>query len=158
MPVMTSAQPLVAAIGDAGYRLTEPRRAVAELVAAREGHFTANDLIEDARARRLGIGRATVFRALDLFTELEMLERIDLPSGDHAYVPCEPQRHHHHIVCEDCGAVTEVEDLGLGAAIEQIQRRTGWQVKTHRLELFGRCPDCSRRRPSAVDVAKSVET
>lgn len=139
---MTTAQPLVDAIGRAGYRLTEPRRAVAELVAGRRGHFTANDLIEDAQARDLDIGRATVFRALDLFTELEVLERIDLPTGDHAYVPCLPQHHHHHIVCEACGKVTEVEELGLGAAIEQIQHRTGWEVETHRLELFGRCPAC----------------
>jgi Fe2+ or Zn2+ uptake regulation protein len=143
---MTTSQPLVSALDEAGYRLTEPRRAVAELVAAREGHFTANDILEDARARDLGIGRATVFRALDLFTVLEVLERIDLPSGDHAYVPCEPQ-HHHHIVCEGCGAVTDVADLGLGAAIEEIQGRTGWQVETHRLELYGRCPACRARRP-----------
>ena len=134
-------------MGGAGYRLTEPRRAVAELVAARDGHFTANDLIEDARAQDLGIGRATIFRALDLFTELDVLERIDLPSGDHAYVPCEPEGHHHHIVCELCGGVTEVEDLSLVAAIEEIQRRTGWQVETHRLELYGRCPTCRDGRP-----------
>ncbi len=137
-----TAQPLTDAIEHAGYRLTEPRRVVAELVAARSGHFTANDLIEDAHARDLGIGRATIFRALDLFTELEVLERIDLPSGDHAYVPCLPQHHHHHVVCEACGRVTEVEDFGLGAAIDEIQRRTGWKVETHRLELFGRCPEC----------------
>lgn len=148
MPSMTSARPLVDAMDGAGYRLTEPRRAVAELVAARDGHFTANDLIADARALDLGIGRATIFRALDLFTELEVLERIDLPSGDHAYVPCEPQAHHHHIVCELCGAVTEVEDLGLGAAIDQIQRSTGWHVETHRLELYGLCPDCREGRSS----------
>lgn len=145
-PEMTSRDPLVDAIGDAGYRLTEPRRAVAELVAARDGHFTANDLMDDARARRMGIGRATIFRALDLFTELEILERIDLPSGDHAYVPCAPTYHHHHIVCGGCGRVTEVEDLGLSAAIEDIQHRTGWQVDSHRLELFGRCPRCKSRR------------
>jgi Fe2+ or Zn2+ uptake regulation protein len=117
---MTSAQPLVDAMERAGYRLTEPRRDVAELVAARTGHFTANDL----------------------FTELEVLERIDLPSGDHAYVPCLPQHHHHHIVCDVCGRVTEVEDLGLGSAIAQIEKRTGWEVESHRLELFGRCPRC----------------
>jgi Fur family ferric uptake transcriptional regulator len=145
---MTSAQPLVDAMDGAGYRLTEPRRAVADLIAAREGHFTAADLIEDAHDRDLGIGRATVFRALDLFTELEVLERIDLPNGHHAYVPCEPRVHHHHIVCETCGNVTEVADLGLRSAIEEIQRRTGWQVDTHRLELFGRCPRCQAQRPS----------
>lgn len=140
---MTDPQPLVEAIGDAGYRLTGPRRQVADLIAARDGHFTAADLIEEARLRDLGIGRATVFRSLDLLTELEVLERIDLPNGDHAYVACEPEQHHHHLVCDRCGRVIEVEDRGLGSAIDEIQRSTGWRVEMHRLELYGRCPDCA---------------
>ena len=139
---MSSVAPLVDAIDGAGYRITKPRRAVAELVASRDGHFTANDLLEEARRRDLDIGRATIFRALDLFTELDVLERIDLPSGEHAYVPCEPDVHHHHVVCDVCGRVTEVPDLGIGAALDQIEHRTGWQIDSHRLELFGRCPDC----------------
>ena len=143
---MTTARPFVEAMADAGYRLTGPRRTVAGLIAAREGHFTAADLMADARTRELDIGRATIFRALELLTELDVLERIDLPSGDHAYVPCEPQHHHHHLVCAVCGGVTEVGDLGLASAVEQIQHRTGWQVETHRLELYGRCPDCRERR------------
>ena len=139
---MTTNEPLVDALGEAGYRLTEPRRAVAELVAARAGHVTANDLIADAQARDLGIGRATIFRALDLFTELEVLERIDLPSGDHAYVPCLPTHHHHHVICQRCGKVTEVEDLGLGDALAAMEQKSGWRVERHRLELYGVCPEC----------------
>lgn len=145
---MMDPEPLVHALDQAGYRLTEPRRAVAELIAAREGHFTAQDLIDDAKARRLGIGRATVFRALDLFTELQVLERLDLPSGEHAYVPCVPARHHHHIVCSQCGRTTEVDDAGLASAVDEIQRRSGWQVESHRLELYGRCPRCRTSLPS----------
>jgi Fur family ferric uptake transcriptional regulator len=147
MPAMTTSQPLVEAMDAAGYRLTRPRRAVAGLVAAREGHFTAADLIDEARSRRLGIGRATIFRSLELLAELELLERIDLPSGEHAYVSCEPRRHHHHIVCEVCGRVTEVEDHGLAVAVDAIGRRTGWTVETHRLELYGRCPRCRDLKP-----------
>lgn len=139
---MTTNEPLVEALGAAGYRLTEPRRAVADLVSIRQGHFTANDLIEDAQARDLGIGRATIFRALDLFTELKVLERIDLPNGDHAYVPCLPDYHHHHVICQVCARVTEVKDLGLGEAIARMERTTGWKVDKHRLELYGRCPEC----------------
>lgn len=146
--MMTSSRPLVEAMGEAGYRVTEPRRVIAELVAARDGHFTAADLIDEVRLRSLDIGRATVFRSLDLFTELELLERIDLPTGEHAYVACEPQAHHHHIVCEGCGTVSEVDEQGLAAAMDRIERRTGWQVQTHRLELYGRCPNCRGRRPS----------
>ncbi len=114
-------EPLVDALSQAGYRLTEPRRVVAELVSGRSGHFTANDLIADAQATDADIGRATIFRALDLFTELQLLERIDLPNGDHAYVPCLPGYHHHHLICQRCARVTEVEDLGLGGAIADME-------------------------------------
>lgn len=137
---------MVAALDLAGYRLTVPRRVVAELIAGREGHFTASDLVTDARVRRLRIGRATIFRALDLFEELNVLERLDLPNGDHAYVPCEP-RHHHHVVCSGCGRTTEVDDQGLLAAVDEIERRTGYEIETHRLELYGRCPRCRRSHP-----------
>ena len=139
---MTTTAPLVDALGEAGYRLTGPRRVVAELVSERSGHFTANDLIAEAQERELGIGRATIFRALDLFTELQLLERIDLPTGDHAYVPCLPGYHHHHVICQTCARVTEVPDLGLGEAIRRMESETGWAVEKHRLELSGRCPDC----------------
>ncbi len=139
---MMTTEPLVQALGDAGYRLTEPRRLVAELVSERKGHFTANDLVTEAQEQDLGIGRATIFRALDLFTELQLLERIDLPNGDHAYVPCLPGYHHHHVICQRCAKVTEVEDLGLGGAITDMERKTGWTVQKHRLELYGLCPEC----------------
>ena len=72
---------LVGALEDAGYRLTEPRRAVAEMIAGRDGHFTAAELVDEARDRHPGLGRATVFRALDLFTSLNLVERVDLPGG-----------------------------------------------------------------------------
>jgi Fe2+ or Zn2+ uptake regulation protein len=132
---------LVATLERAGYRVTGPRRAVAGLVAGRSGHFTAADLVAEARARRLGIGRATIFRALDVLLELGVLERLDLPSGEHAYVRCEPI-HHHHVVCSGCGRATEIDDAGLRAVVDTIAERTGYEIDKHRLELFGRCPDC----------------
>jgi Fur family ferric uptake transcriptional regulator len=130
-----------AALGRAGYRLTGPRRAVAELIAAREGHFTAADLVAEAGRRRLGIGRATVFRSLDLLIDLGVVERLDLPSGDHAYVACEPS-HHHHVVCSRCGRAVGIHDAGLRGLIEVVAARTGYTVESHRLELFGLCPAC----------------
>ncbi len=135
---------MIAALDDAGYRLTGRRREVTELIAAREGHFTAADLILDARSRRLGIGRATIFRALELLTELKLLERLDLPEGEHAYVTCEPT-HHHHVVCSACGRAREVRDFGLQEALDEIERHTGYAIDSHRLELYGRCPRCRTR-------------
>jgi Fur family ferric uptake transcriptional regulator len=140
---MTDEQPLVAALDAAGYRVTAPRRALAGLISERRGHFTAADLVAAIEARRLGIGRATVFRALELFETLGVVERLDLPSGEHAYVPCQPV-HHHHLVCSRCGRTDDVRERGLLAAIDEIARQTGYRIDSHRVELFGVCPTCAR--------------
>ena len=146
---MTPSQ-IISTIDDAGYRLTAPRRAVAMLVAERASHFTADELVTAARRRRLGVGRATVFRALELFVDLGVVERVDLPTGEHAYVACTPGgAHHHHIVCSSCGRASDVEDCGLQAAVERAGNETGYEVTHHRLELFGICPDC-QARPAAA--------
>ena len=135
------AERLVEALDDAGYRLTEPRRVLAGAIAAQEGHFTAADLVDDARARHPGIGRATIFRALEVFTSLNLVERVDLPDGGHAYVACEPA-HHHHAICTSCGRSLDVDDQGLAGVLAQIGQRSGFAVTAHRLEIFGVCATC----------------
>ena len=136
-------QPILQTLDQSGHRLTEPRRIVASALDGRSGHFTAADLVADARSRQPGIGRATVFRALELFMELGVVERIDLPTGDHAYVVCEPA-HHHHVVCSRCGRSTEIDDRGIRAITKKIAKRTGYRIDRHRLELFGLCKSCQK--------------
>ena len=143
-PGMTDPGQLLTALDHAGYRVTAPRRAVTELIAERSGHFTAADLVADAQARQLGIGRATIFRSLDLLAELGVVERLDLPTGEHAYVPCEPI-HHHHVICSSCGRTEEVDDPGIDGVVRSIAARTGYRIESHRLDLFGLCPACARR-------------
>jgi Fe2+ or Zn2+ uptake regulation protein len=138
------ANPIVNALDLAGYRLTAPRRAVADLISEYDGHFTALELEDAARRQRLGISRATLFRALDLLTELQIVERVDLPSGEHAYVPC-ARAHHHHVICSRCGRSTDVEDCGVADAVAEIARRSGYRIDSHRLELFGLCRHCQAR-------------
>ncbi len=150
LPGVTPSDQIISALDDAGYRLTAPRRAVATLVAERASHFTADELVSAARRRHLGVGRATVFRALELFVDLGLVERVDLPSGDHAYVGCVPGGvHHHHIVCSSCGRAADVDACGLQEAVEVAGRATGYEVTHHRLELFGVCPDCQARSRAA---------
>jgi Fe2+ or Zn2+ uptake regulation protein len=139
-----AANHLVEALDRAGHRLTGPRLAVAELVARRDGHFTAADLVTDARRRHPGIGRATIFRALDLFASLQLVERVDLPGGDHAYVACDPV-HHHHAICTGCGRSLDVDDFGLTGVLAAIGGRSGFRVTAHRLEIFGLCTACQGR-------------
>jgi Fur family ferric uptake transcriptional regulator len=132
----------IGVIADAGERVTLPRRAVARLVAARDGHFTAAQLMDDAAASGEPIGRATIFRALDLFATLGLVERVDLPDGNHAFVACDAV-HHHHAICTKCGRSTDIDDGALGEALAALGRRAGFRVMAHRLEVFGLCADCA---------------
>jgi Fur family ferric uptake transcriptional regulator len=138
---MDDLTPIETALDRAGYRLTEPRRALATLIADQDGHFTAAELVAIARERRLGVGRATVFRTLETLEEIGAIERLDLPTGEHAYVACE-LAHHHHIVCSRCGRTVEIDDAGLRPVVREVGRQTGFRVDDHRLELFGLCPAC----------------
>src|SRR3954453_14618110 len=113
---METANPIVRAFDAAGYRLTSPRRSIADLVIDLDGHFTASELAIAGRQRGLRIGRATLFRALELMIDLGIVERLDLPSGEHTYVVCAPS-HHHHVVCSRCGRTADVDDQGLADAV-----------------------------------------
>ncbi len=143
---MPSATAILRTFGDAGYRLTGARRAIAELVASRRGHFTADDLLAESGRRRLGLARATVFRSLDRLADLGVIERLDLPNGAHAFVACD-RPHHHHVVCSRCGAATDVPDGGLGELVDRIAATSGYRIDRHRLELFGTCPSCQAASP-----------
>jgi Fe2+ or Zn2+ uptake regulation protein len=144
---------VVAAVASSGDRLTRPRAAVAAMVARRDGPFTAGELISEGRERER-VGRATVFRTLELFERLGLLERLDLPDGSHAYVRCRPAAHHHHVVCVECRRAVEIPDSGLQRVTADVARSTGFVLEGHRLELFGLCPTCQAGRPSTHSLSR----
>ncbi|MDR3545605.1 MAG: Fur family transcriptional regulator [Candidatus Limnocylindrales bacterium] len=139
---MSDPDTLTEALDRAGYHSTAARRVMAELVAAQEGRFKAEDLLVQARRTRRGVGRATIFRSLEIFESLGLVEQVHLPNGEHAFVACE-RAHHHHVVCTQCGRSQEVGDLGITPiARELVEQRTGYLVDSHRIEFFGLCPEC----------------
>ena len=138
---MATADAIIDAFEHHGYRVTAQRRALAALVAGRSGHFTADELVVESRARRLDVGRATVFRSLEVLAQLGVIEQIDLPPGGHAFVAC-TATHHHHLVCERCGRSTDIAATGLSGILREIGTRSGYRIGSHRLELFGTCPAC----------------
>ncbi|HMA36051.1 MAG TPA: Fur family transcriptional regulator [Chloroflexia bacterium] len=131
-----------------GLRLTEPRQQVVAAILGRTTPFTSAELWTAIQERAPSIGRATVFRTLDLLVRLGILQRIhaDAEGGRcHAYLACDAG-HHHHLICNGCGAVTDfTEDAALGELIHQVERHTAFRIEGHRLELVGRCPACQAR-------------
>lgn len=126
-------------IQEAGLRRSTPRQQVIDLMAIQDCALTALEM----DAKLSGVGRATVYRAIDQLEELGLVQRIDLGGNAHGYEKLEPSgHHHHHIVCDDCGKVEPFEDDALEEAIHDISRK-GFQLRTHEVTLHGHCAECS---------------
>jgi Fur family transcriptional regulator, ferric uptake regulator len=142
---MPNTELIMRRMGSEGRRLTGPRRIVLDEVLSRHAPFTSGELLEAVQQQDPSIGRATVFRTLDLLTRMGVVQRIhrDAHSGRcHAYLACDTS-HHHHLICNSCGTVTDfTEDRELEALVKKIEQRTAYRVEGHRLELLGRCPAC----------------
>ena len=132
-----------------GHRLTTPRQAIIKLVAPRQDHFSAQEVWDEVRERYSGIGRATVFRTLDLLTELGMLNRIHTGDGCHRYTVCETT-HHHHLMCVACGTVSSLEAAGIESQIRRLAAEAGFDLLTRHRGLVGRCAACRARGDASV--------
>jgi Fe2+ or Zn2+ uptake regulation protein len=121
-------------------RLTPQRRALLDLIADREGSFTALELFHEIRRGHPKLGLATVYRTVDLLRRTGSVRPL---AGDArpAYVRCEPG-HHHHLVCLSCGRVEETELCGAPSPGE-LRRRYGFEAQTHELDIYGTCERCS---------------
>lgn len=121
-------------------RLTPQRRALLDLIAERDGSFTAVGLLQEARRRNPELGLATVYRTVDLLRRTGSVRSL---AGDArpAYVRCDPG-HHHHLICLTCGAVEETELCGAPSPAE-LRRRYGFRAEGHELDVYGTCVRCS---------------
>lgn len=121
-------------------RLTPQRQAVLDLIADREGSFTAVEIFQAARRKKPQLGLATVYRTVDLLRRTGSVRPL---AGDDrpAYVRCEPG-HHHHLVCRACGAVEETELCGAPSPAE-LKRRYGFRAETHEMDVYGTCARCA---------------
>ena len=130
---------------ESGLRITQPRRAVIDAVQRTDRAFSADELLSDAEVAASGVGRATVFRTLDVLVQNGLLDRIHRPDGCHSYVRCDhSQRHHHHLICSSCGVVVQFEDCTVEPLLAELSRRTSFQISGHWLEVFGHCSTCQR--------------
>jgi Fur family transcriptional regulator, ferric uptake regulator len=126
-----------------GYRLSAPRSAVVETLAALGCSVTAKEIADRLRDRDADVGVASIYRTLELLDRLGLARRVDAAEGIARYEPIDPSgEHHHHLVCERCGEVTAFEDGELERAIERLSDRLEYAIDAHDVTLRGECPGC----------------
>ena len=126
-----------------GARLTTLRRRVLELVWERHEPVRAYDILDSLRAGRPGAAPPTVYRALDFLLGHGLIHRIE---SLNAYVGCgEPRASHtgQFLICDDCGAVGEIDDAEISGLIAEKADAMGFAVLRQTVEVMGRCPGCA---------------
>jgi Fur family ferric uptake transcriptional regulator len=132
-----------ATLARAGLRRGGARERIIELLAGERCALSAVEMEDALRARGERIGRASIYRVLELLVEHGLVERVTvgqdlarferiLPSGEH----------HHHLVCDRCGRLVAFDDPGLEHAIDRVSERLGVRVEHHEVVLRGACEDC----------------
>lgn len=126
----------------AGYKLTHARVTTIEVIHELGGHCTSADVLDAVSKRDESIGRASVFRTLDLLTQLSIIRPTYIETSMTPHYVMLPNGHHHHIICTSCNRVIEFEDCGLSALTEHLQEKYNLTIKSHLLEFYALCADC----------------
>ena len=119
-----------------GLRITEQRRVIAKVLSESEDHPDVELLHSRASAIDPKISIATVYRTVRLFEEAGILDRHDFGDGRSRYEPV-PEAHHDHLIDLNSGEVIEFEDEEIEALQEKIAAKLGYELKGHRMELYG---------------------
>ncbi len=123
-------------------RITAQRRAIIDTVFATREHFTAEQLLEWSRRRDKSVSRATVYRTLPLLTESGLVHEMDFGKAFKYYDPNYAQHpHHNHIICKDCEKIVEFESDKIEQLEQEISRRLGFSVQSHRLQITASCEE-----------------
>lgn len=135
-----SAEPTPTPLKAAGLKRTAQREAILAVLEASDRPLSVEEIRQGMGDTSSGI--PTLYRNLQRFVAEGWVEV--MPSMDQVqrFVRCRSQGHHHHVICEGCGCVAEVEGCGLEALLEDFERQTGFRIEGHHLTLRGRCPRC----------------
>ena len=124
----------------AGYRVTPQRQAILHILEDSDRPLNVEEILSRMEGYRSGV--PTIYRNLQQFTEQGWIEPIVGPDQVMRFVRCRSLKHHHHVQCEQCGRMVEVEGCAIRKALESMASRSGFQITRHQLQLFGLCPEC----------------
>ena len=126
-----------------GYRLTPQRLMILQCVEEAASHISAEEIYAQVRVRYPQMNISTVYRTLELVKELGLVTETDLGDGLVRY-HCIGKGHHHHLVCEKCGEIIDMEESALSPLCADIQQKYNFQVNMKHLAFFGICPKCQK--------------
>ena len=128
-----------------GFKITPQRLAILDTVTSSHEHLTPTAIYDRVSLEYPGIGLVTIYRTLELLTELGLICEMHLGGNCRSYLMRRPAVHHHHLICSDCRTVIDFTDCNLDELENRLSRETDFTINGHVLEFLGQCPDCLKR-------------
>jgi Fur family transcriptional regulator, ferric uptake regulator len=152
---MTTRHPFLRLFGrylrEQGLPVTPQREVVADLVFSSNEHLSVDEIEQRLRAEGERIGKATIYRTLELLVRSRLVQEHDFGEGFKRYEHrLSRQPDHDHLICTECGGVTEFESRELRTLQDQVAEAHGFSPTRHKLEIYGLCSAC---RAAGVQVA-----
>lgn len=148
----TNQEMFIELLKENGLKVTTQRIAILDVLQSRpDTHLTAEEIYEYVREQYPEIGLATVYRTIQLLSDLHLIDKLNLDDG---YVRYEigkkrgdyGSHHHHHLICLSCSKVFSFEDDMLESLENRIKDAMNFDIVDHEVKLFGYCKDCQNNR------------
>lgn len=127
-----------------GLRSTDQRRLIVETFFEKSTHVSVEDVLGDVRSKDPRVGYATVYRTLKLLAECGVAFERKFGDGLTRYELADGENHHDHLICVECGNISEFEEPRIEALQDEIAKRYGYRIMSHKHELYGVCPACEK--------------
>ena len=140
---MEQPQDLIGELSKQGYRLTPQRMMILSAIENSNSHISAEEIYAQVVAKYPNVNISTVYRTLELLKGLGLVTETDMGEGRVRYHPAE-KGHHHHLVCQGCGAIIDLDESLLAPLKGALLREYKFGADLRHLAIFGRCRNCSR--------------
>jgi Fur family ferric uptake transcriptional regulator len=125
-------------------KLTAQRELILETFLNHRGHVSAEELYQKAKEKQAHVGFATVYRTLKHLTQCGLARELDFGDGRIQYEPEFNRQHHDHMICTKCGTYIEFLNPQIEELQEQVSRKHGFKITSHRMQLYGLCQKCQK--------------
>jgi Fur family ferric uptake transcriptional regulator len=132
-----------------GLRSTDQRRVIVEAFFRSPNHVSIEELLAQVRREDPKVGYATVYRTLKLLAECGVANERKFSDGLTRYEIADEASHHDHLICLECGTIVEFEEPRIEDLQEEVARRHGFELRSHKHEMYGVCPKCQRKKADA---------
>ena len=136
---------ITARLRERGYRLTPQRLMILAAIESSRDHISAEEIYAPVAAKYPHVNISTVYRTLELLKKLGMVYEINLGEGRIRY-HAEESGHHHHLVCQQCGTVIDIDEAALSSLRDILMRDYHFQAELRHVGVFGICENCRRKK------------